>query len=387
MPAFSTYILKVAGRCNLSCDYCYMYRHVDQSWRKQPTAMSPVVWQTTARRIREHVELHPQSAINVVFHGGEPLLLGKATMCRLLTDVQSELDMLEATEVDYSIMSNGTLLDAEWIDIFYHFDVRVGISLDGDPAAHDAHRIDFLGRGTYARVRHAIDLLLASSRGQAIFGGTIGVINIDADPVQLLHHLLDLGVTALNFLPPDCNHDRLPIGKQHLDDTSYGDWLIALFDEYRRLDDPRLSIRDFDRLMRALDAADEDPESLDGPQLAAVVVETNGDINAMDILKVSTMTDLSLNILEHSLEETAPQPLIRLQLAGNESLCRTCRECPVVAICRGGEMPHRFSQQRGFDNPSVYCADQRKLIEHIRQQRSVPPGAYMKHDMAADLVA
>jgi uncharacterized protein len=36
-----------------------------------------------------------------------------------------------------------------------------------------------------------------------------------------------------------------------------------------------------------------------------------------------------------------------------------------VRVCGGGYLPHRFSKANGFDNPSVYCADLLKLIEHI----------------------
>jgi uncharacterized protein len=29
------FIVKVHSRCDLSCDYCYMYEMADQSWRDQ----------------------------------------------------------------------------------------------------------------------------------------------------------------------------------------------------------------------------------------------------------------------------------------------------------------------------------------------------------------
>ena len=39
-PTIQCFLLKVASRCNLSCDYCYMYEHADQSWRNQPHMFS-----------------------------------------------------------------------------------------------------------------------------------------------------------------------------------------------------------------------------------------------------------------------------------------------------------------------------------------------------------
>jgi sulfatase maturation enzyme AslB (radical SAM superfamily) len=42
-----------------------------------------------------------------------------------------------------------------------------------------------------------------------------------------------------------------------------------------------------------------------------------------------------------------------------------CQTCPVVKVCGGGYIPHRYSAARKFDNPSVYCRDLEKLIRHI----------------------
>src|SRR5580692_5031920 len=51
---FREFIVKVHSRCDLSCDYCYMYEMADQSWRDQPRAMSEQTADVTARRIGEH---------------------------------------------------------------------------------------------------------------------------------------------------------------------------------------------------------------------------------------------------------------------------------------------------------------------------------------------
>lgn len=48
---FREFIVKVHSRCDLSCDYCYMYELTDQSWRDQPRAMSEQTADMAARRI------------------------------------------------------------------------------------------------------------------------------------------------------------------------------------------------------------------------------------------------------------------------------------------------------------------------------------------------
>jgi uncharacterized protein len=44
----------------------------------------------------------------------------------------------------------------------------------------------------------------------------------------------------------------------------------------------------------------------------------------------------------------------------------TCLVCPHLGICGGGMTLHRYSQQHGFNNTSVYCADQIYLIGHMK---------------------
>jgi uncharacterized protein len=37
-----------------------------------------------------------------------------------------------------------------------------------------------------------------------------------------------------------------------------------------------------------------------------------------------------------------------------------------VGACGGGYLPHRFSRDNGYDNPSVYCDDLYATFEHIQ---------------------
>src|SRR5262249_15228527 len=75
-PPIRQFVLKVHSRCNLACDYCYVYRMADQTWRDQPLAMSRETLRLAADRIAEHAARHRLSRVGVVLHGGEPLLAG-----------------------------------------------------------------------------------------------------------------------------------------------------------------------------------------------------------------------------------------------------------------------------------------------------------------------
>ena len=72
--AFCVATVTVHSWCDLSCDYCYMYKMADQSWRNQPRWMTAETADLTAMRIGEHAISHSLRRVTITLHGGEPLL-------------------------------------------------------------------------------------------------------------------------------------------------------------------------------------------------------------------------------------------------------------------------------------------------------------------------
>ncbi len=95
-----------------------------------------------------------------------------------------------------------------------------------------------------------------------------------------------------------------------------------------------------------------------------LVIETDGSWEQADSLKTAFdgAPETGMDIFSHSVDEAAAFPGVVNRLGGLGSLCRTCRECPVVRACGGGLYSHRFSSVNDFDNPSIYCDDLKKII-------------------------
>src|SRR6478609_7468385 len=81
---FQEFVVKVHSRCDLACDYCYMYEMADQSWRDRPRRMSAEIARCTADRIGEHARTHGLAVISLILHGGEPLLAGRELISDLV---------------------------------------------------------------------------------------------------------------------------------------------------------------------------------------------------------------------------------------------------------------------------------------------------------------
>jgi hypothetical protein len=76
----SQFVLKIHSRCDLARDHCYVYGSADQRWHGRPLTMSDAVISRTTQRIAEHVESHRLDSVQVVSHGGQPLLACRAKL-------------------------------------------------------------------------------------------------------------------------------------------------------------------------------------------------------------------------------------------------------------------------------------------------------------------
>src|SRR6201996_4081492 len=123
---FREFIVKVHSRCDLSCDYCYMYEMADQSWRRQPRAMSPEIAELTAWRIGEHAKAHGLRDVTLILHGGGPLLAGRDLISQLVTATRRQAG--PATTVNAAVQTNGVGLSAAYLQLFDELDIKIGVS-------------------------------------------------------------------------------------------------------------------------------------------------------------------------------------------------------------------------------------------------------------------
>jgi uncharacterized protein len=358
----SQFVLKVHSRCDLACDHCYVYESADQSWRGRPLAMSEEVISQVARRIAEHAASHRLGSVQVVLHGGEPLLAGRARLGQIATELRSALRGI--CRLDLRIHTNGVLLDEGVCELFAEHDVRVGISIDGGRAANDRHRRYADGRSSYDEVIRAVGLL-RSSRFRHLYAGLLCTIDIANDPVAVYDALMELDPPRIDFLLPHATWESPPPRTPGAE-AGYADWLIVIFDRWLGAGRPA-GVRTFESIISTLTGGDSLTEALGLAPAALVVIETDGTYEQVDSLKTAFdgAPATGLNVFDHMLDIVARHPGISARQQGLSGLCQTCQKCPVVTSCGGGLYPHRYRAGTGFANPSVYCADLLKLITHI----------------------
>ena len=356
---FRQFILKVHSRCNLSCSYCYVYEMADQAWRGLPKRMSPTVTRTAVQRIAEHADRHNLPSVDIILHGGEPLLAGAEWLAELAAMLRDQVP----ARVNMSMQTNGTLLRRPVLEILKSAAVSIGVSLDGDADATGRHRRYADGRNSFGDIADGLNLL-ASPEFHDCYAGILCTIDVSNDPIAVYEALLAFRPPAIDLLLPHANWDEPPPG------TGYADWLISVFERWYGAPRQETRIRLFSELIQLVLGQPGAVEGLGLLPSTLVVVDTDGAIKELDSLSSSYegAADTGLHVSSNSFDDALGHPTTVARQIGAAALSAQCQACPVMEVCGGGLYPHRYRHEAGFRNPSVYCADLLRLIDHVRNR-------------------
>lgn len=354
-------VVKVASRCNINCSYCYMYNLGDLSYKLQPKFIGSGTTKNFAEKLLLHLKKNESKRVLIIIHGGEPLMMKKTDFVDFIT----KFDIIKNNDirVDFSLQTNAILLDDEWCDLFKKYDIRVGVSLDGSKEENDKYRVDKKGNGTYDKVIEGINVLKRNKLGT----GILSVMNLSSDPIAYYEHFKSLKLNSADILLLDSNHDK----KEEIfnNNISPAEWYIKVFDRWYNDNDPKkVKIRFFEFIIKEILGEEQQLDFLGVHENNVLVLETNGDMEAVDVLKAcgDSFTKNGININTHEIDEIANSELIEVYYNSGKYLPKKCLACPVQEICAGGYLPHRYSSENGFNNPTIYCDDLLKIITHIQ---------------------
>ena len=326
--------------------------------------MSSGIVAQAAARIAEHASKHGLAEVTVVLHGGEPLLAGPDLITEVVGAVRDAAG--PAVTVHCHIQTNGVRLDEAYLSLFSRLGVGVGVSLDGDQTGQDRHRRFADGRGSHRAVSEGL-ALLSGPGYRHLFNGLLSVVDLRNDPLATYEALLGYDPPKVDFLLPHGTWDDPP-PRRTADPAlaPYADWLIPVFDAWYR--EPRTQVRFFAEIVRALLGGTSATESVGLAPTAFVVIETDGSLEQVDSLKATYhgASHTGLHIARDSLDAALRLPEFAARQMGLKGLCAECQECRIRLVCGGGLYAHRYRSASGFANPSVYCPDLMRLIDHIR---------------------
>jgi uncharacterized protein len=320
--------------CNLNCMYCFYLSKT----RLYPGSDSRMSDELLEKYVRQQLEAHHVPEVIFTWQGGEPTLMGLNFFRRVL-ELQHKYRK-PGTQIHNALQTNGTTLTEEWCKFFHHNRFLLGISIDGPCRFHDAYRIDKSGAPTFDRVMAGIALL---EKHRVEFNVLTAVHAVNAGHGLQVYRFLRDEVQAqmIQFIPiveQDSAagfQEGAKMTSRSVTGRQYGEFLIAVFDEWVRHDVGRVFVQIFDI---ALGVWFGQPSSLCTFSKTcgdALALEHNGDLFSCDHF-VGPNHKIG-NIAETPLSELVTSPHQRkFGLDKHDTLPHCCRECSVRFICNGG---------------------------------------------------
>jgi uncharacterized protein len=337
----------------------------DTGWKNLPRQISYETIDAVTNTLSELSDKQHRP-FAVVLHGGEPLLLGFTKLEYMIFSLRDALP----DECSISLQTNGILINKKILDLCSNTRTTISVSLDGPKATHDKSRVGHTGKGTYDKVLQGLTLLREHHDSEFLFTGLLAVVDIKSNPFEIYSFFKNLNPPSVDFIYRDGNHTRLPYGKRSLQSTEYGQWIAKLLDVYLADDHP-IKIRILDDLIKLLLGGKGTKDGVGLTNYGVLIVDTDGSITKNDTLKSSfdgaDRFSGNLSVHTHDLQEVLASDEFAEYHASQRPSSKICLACPELNICGGGMALHRWRDENGYDNPSVYCADQKYLIGHIRE--------------------
>jgi len=360
-----TVLVKVASRCNINCSYCYVYNMGDTGWKVLPRQISLETIDALTGKLSKLSD-EQQRPFAVVLHGGEPLLLGFNKLQYLIFSLRNALP----DECSLSLQTNGILIDKKTLDLCSETRTTISVSIDGPKSIHDKNRVGHSGEGTYEKVLRGLNLLREHEDSEFLFTGLLAVVDPESDPVEVYDFFKEIKPPSVDFIYRDGNHSRLPYGKKSFQTTEYGQWIAKLLDVYLADSSP-IKIRILDDLIKLLLGGKGTKDGVGLTNYGVLIIDTDGTITKNDTLKSSFdgadrfATEWSVHA--DNLADVLKSEEFAEYHASQRPSSKICQACPELTVCGGGMALHRWRDENGYDNPSIYCADQKYLINHIRR--------------------
>jgi uncharacterized protein len=335
----------------------------DDGWKDMPSLVSQSTVEALSTALGQ-LSRDQDRPFATVFHGGEPLMLGARRLENLLGSLRAALP----ANYPLCMQTNGMLITTEILDLCAKHGVSISVSVDGPKAVNDRFRLDKQGQSTHERVVAGINLLSAHPSAAALYAGLLCVIDPFSSARVTYDYFKSLGAPSVDFLYRDGNHSNLPFGKSSVGSTEYAEWLSELLDVY--LNDPEPpKIRFLDDIIRLCLGGRGIKEGLGQQEYGIAIIESDGTLTKNDTLKSSfngaDRFDHKWSVHTDRLSEVFDSSEFRAYHAIQNPTCEACRNCEYLKVCGGGMPLHRWKEGTGFDNPSVYCTDQKVIIGRV----------------------
>jgi uncharacterized protein len=351
----ATLILKVTEKCNSNCYYC------DVINKKETGKSLPLnLLQQLFRRIDEYLKENPRETVELLWHGGEPLLVG-VDYFNTAVDYQESYCPQTRERIRHSIQTNLTCFHSGFLEVFDKLNIRsVGTSYDpeshirGPGKRRDTHWYN-------SRFLEALRILEENQIGW----GIIYVVTRKSlkDPLKVFYHLTNLLLSGgVNFNPVliyDESRQDIAITPKE-----YVEFLGTIFPYWWKNRNRYPGVNPFKALTDTIINGHISLGCVDSGQCTYhhINISPDGETSQCGrsadwgLLQYGNIKDITLSeILSDSQRDELDKRLNELQKG-------ECMDCRFWDICHGGCPLDSYSKHKSFMHKSEWCEAKREFI-------------------------
>lgn len=347
-------IIKTAGNaCNINCSYCFeKVKEVDKKY-------------ITANQLENILE-KVNGTCSVVFHGGEPLIIGVEKFDDLLNVVQR---FYPQKVIAVRIQTNGTLLNDKWIELFYkkydNLNIEIAISLDGTRIMN-CHRVDYTGKETYDDIKGAFTLL--EKHGKK--AGMLSVISRQAltevdKYIELLFSIPNLSFVKMNAL---FNIEDGKLTEDSITPMQYAQFIYEVACRYvetglyRRIAiEPILSI-----LQRINNRKSRYCNYSERKCFNYLSVYPDGSVGPCDCFSVNEFMVFNVNKLNTTINDVVCKYIEKKEITPIQKLIEACKKCDIVEFCKSGCLSQRYYFEGNDSLQNDFCKSKHFLYDKFK---------------------
>lgn len=359
MKSISLLIKPSSNLCNLNCNYCF-YQDVVKHKRIITNKFMSV---STMKEIISQIHKNQKylSEVNIVFQGGEPTLIGKDFYESFISSMKSK--ELNNLKINYSIQTNGILIDEKWCEFFAENNFLVGLSWDCLEDIHNLYRTDHNGLPTYDKIKHTKKLFDSYNVNYNV----ISVLTNDlaSRAKEVYDFIKNEDIKFIQFIPCINGLGNNPVTSPALTPKNFSKFYNELFQMWSRALDPNdyISIGFFDNLISYLDKGIVSFCGIDGNCHFQYVIEANGDVYPCDFYAVDQYLCGNINnldLLDFPFTKNANK-----FISDRSSISNFCIDCKYFNYCKGG--CKRLKYNMYLNETETYCGFKDFLEKHEKQ--------------------
>lgn len=333
-------IVKTAGNaCNINCMYCF---------EKDKHVSNKFISCDTLEKMIEKVS----GTCTVVFHGGEPLIVGKDYFEGLLNTVEKYYPQ-KITAI--RVQTNGTLLTEDWIQLIFHkykhLNIEIAISLDGTFEMNRL-RVDNNNLNTFDDIIHAFNLL----DKHGIKAGMLSVISKNSlkyskEYIELIDSISNIKFVKINAL---FNIENNQLTGDSITPSEYAKFIIETSEWYIKSNlYKRLPIEPFLSILQRINNKKSKYCNYSARKCFNYLsVYPDGSIGPCDCFSVN---DFNIELNTGSLDEAVLSTVNSEKCSVLNKLLEECSDCSIKDFCLSGCLSQRYYFNNNFELKADFC--------------------------------